>query len=262
MLKKALAIPLRLLYALWYIPLFVALTLAAGAVALIGSLFSATFTRVVSGQIWGSVVLGPAFILLKARGRELLPPLSQGGFILFANHRSLLDIPAAAMAAERPLSWVAKAALGKIPVFGWVLKRSHMLVEREGGSEAARKMIAEATERLRAGEIMAIFPEGTRNKSAAPLLPFKKGAFILAKHVGVPLVPLAIYNSGELWPPRRYLPRPGVIKVAIGRPLAIEPKESLNSISQRAHEALWELYQGLAREEAPPEESADGAPKP
>ncbi|MDR1038768.1 MAG: 1-acylglycerol-3-phosphate O-acyltransferase [Deltaproteobacteria bacterium] len=231
----------RAVKAAWYLPLFTVMTLAAGAVCLAGSLFSGRFARTVSGQVWGSIVLGPAFIGLDVKGAENVPP--GGGFIVYANHRSLLDIPAASMAVDRPLSWVAKSALGRIPVFGWVLKRAHMLVEREGGAEAARKMITEAEARLAAGEILAIFPEGTRNRDAArALLPFKKGAFILAKHTGVPLVPLAIVNSGALWPSRTFLPKSGYIKVVVGKPLNPAPRESLAALTARAREALERLY--------------------
>jgi 1-acyl-sn-glycerol-3-phosphate acyltransferase len=89
---------------------------------------------------------------------------------------------------------------------------------------------------------MAIFPEGTRNKTEDPILPFKKGAFILAKHTGVPLVPLAILNTGALWPSGSFLPRPGRVKVAIGEPIAVGPRESLASVAERAGQILAGLY--------------------
>ncbi|MDR3155455.1 MAG: 1-acyl-sn-glycerol-3-phosphate acyltransferase [Deltaproteobacteria bacterium] len=254
----------RLLLAAWYLPLFLILTVAAGAVCLAGSLFSKSFARVVSGQVWASVVLGPAFIGMDVTGLGNIPP--GGGFIVYANHRSLLDIPAAAMAVEKPLSWVAKAALGRIPVFGWVLRRVHMLVEREGGAEAARKMISEAEARLAAGEILAIFPEGTRNRDpGVPLLPFKKGAFILAKHTGAPLVPLAIVNSGRIWPSGAILPRRGSLRVAVGEPLTPAPRESLSALTARARLALEKLYvetEALLPQAGPQTEAATKAVPP
>jgi 1-acyl-sn-glycerol-3-phosphate acyltransferase len=237
----------RIIFAIWYLPVFFVLTIVAGFVCLLGSLFSKKFARFVSDEIWGTIVLGPAFIKLKIRGRENIPK-GPGGFIVFSNHRSMLDIPAVSIAIERPLSWVAKASLGKIPVFGWVLKRVHMLVEREGGSESARKMIEEATSRLKAGEAMAIFPEGTRNRTTdKDLLPFKKGAFIMAKHTNVPLIPVCVYNSGNLWPAGEFLPRRGTITVSIGAPLSLNDNESLGSISKRASEAMEILYKDLDR---------------
>ncbi|MDR2611776.1 MAG: 1-acyl-sn-glycerol-3-phosphate acyltransferase [Deltaproteobacteria bacterium] len=256
MIRRILRLLARLLLAAWYLPLFLVMTVGAGAVCLAVSLFSKRLARVVSGQVWASVVLGPAFIGMDVKGAEHIP--AGGGFIVFANHRSLLDIPAASLAVERPLSWVAKAALGRLPVFGWVLSRIHMLVEREGGADAARRMITEAEGRLRAGEILAIFPEGTRNRDPlTPLLPFKKGAFIIAKHTGAPLLPLAVVNSGRLWPSGSYLPRHGSLKVAIGEPLAPAPRESLAALTRRAREALELLYL-----EASSAEAAEASPAP
>jgi 1-acyl-sn-glycerol-3-phosphate acyltransferase len=188
---------------------------------------------------------------VEVQGRENLPP--GGGFIIFANHRSLLDIPTVARATGRSISWVAKAALGRIPVFGWTLQRVHLLVDRGGGAEAAKQMVQEASQRLAAGEIMAIFPEGTRNKTETPVLPFKKGAFILAKHTGVPLVPLAIYNTGNLWPSGKYLPKPGRILAAIGEPLTADPKQPLAALAKKAEVVMEKLYDDLAQKTENPE---------
>ncbi|MDR2349812.1 MAG: 1-acyl-sn-glycerol-3-phosphate acyltransferase [Deltaproteobacteria bacterium] len=238
----------RILFAVWFYPVFLVLTLLCGFACLATSLFSKKVARYVSCQVWGQIVFFVSFIRLKTEGRENVPPGS-GGFIVFCNHRSMLDIPAAAIATGKPLSWVAKASLGKLPVFGWVLKRVHMLVEREGGTGAARKMIQEATARLKDGEVMAIFPEGTRNKTGETnLLPFKKGAFILAKHTNATLLPVCVHNSGKLWPSGSYLPRHGTIRVSIGKPLLPNPDETLGTAAKKARDAMETLYEALAAE--------------
>ena len=243
----------RALFAIWYIPLFAILTIAAGFAALALNYFSKRAVRRITSQGWAHIVLDPALIKVSATGRENLPPPESGGFIIFANHRSLLDIPTVAEATGRSITWVAKAALGRIPVFGWALKRVHLLVDRGGSAEAAKAMIADAAKRISQGEIIAIFPEGTRNKTGDPLLPFKKGAFILAKHTGAPLVPLAIEGTGGLWPSGRLVPNPGpgLVKVAIGSPMEVRSDESLNQIAQRAQETLEALYLGLRRQNSP-----------
>lgn len=226
----------RCLYALWYWPLLVGLTLLGSVACLALSPFSPRLARWVTNVAWGHIVLDPAAIRLRAQGRENLPP--GGGFVVYANHGSLTDIPAISLALGRPVSFVAKAALGKIPFFGWAMTRAHMVVDREGGAEAARQMVSEAQKRLGEGQVLAIFPEGTRNKTPEPLLPFKKGAFILAKHAAAPLVPVAVKNSRQLWPAGRLLPRPGEIKVKIGPPLPAVPGEGLAALTARARETL------------------------
>jgi 1-acyl-sn-glycerol-3-phosphate acyltransferase len=261
----------RLLFGIWYLLVFALATIPTGIFCLVLSLFSKNLTRRVTCQGWAAIVLGPARVKVETSGRERLPARG-GGFIIFVNHRSLLDIPTVAVATGRSLSWVAKASLGRIPIFGWTLKRVHLLVDRGGSAEAAKKMIAEASARLAGGEILAIFPEGTRNQTADPILPLKKGAFILAKHTGAPLVPLAIRGSGPLWPSGAWFPKPGLIRVAIGEPMAAAPGDSLNKISQKARQTLEELYLSIEdpgqgpesgrREPAPPDGQAPDAAEP
>jgi 1-acyl-sn-glycerol-3-phosphate acyltransferase len=240
----------RFLFTIWYVPVFAILTIITGILCLTLSFVSKRLVRWITSAVWAHVVLDPAAFKVVCLGRETLPDPSSGGFIIFANHRSILDIPTVARATGRSISWVAKAALGRIPVFGWTLQRVHLLVDRGGSAEAAKAMIAEASARLANGEIMAIFPEGTRNKTEAPLLPFKKGAFILAKHTGAPLVPLAIEGTGRLWPSGRLIPNPGpgLVRVAIGAPMGVRPDESLNQIAKRAQETMEALYLNLRGE--------------
>ncbi|KXS56303.1 MAG: hypothetical protein AMR96_03550 [Candidatus Adiutrix intracellularis] len=231
---------LRLLYPVWYLPVLVTLTVMCGTVSLLLSLVSIRLARYISNTVWGRVVLIPAGIRLRVLGRENLP-VSNGGFILYANHSSLLDIPTVALATGLPVSWVAKASLGSIPFFGWALARVHLLVDRSGGSEAARQMMEEAGARLSRGEILSIFPEGTRNRGVTLLLPFKKGALILARRNGALLVPVAIKNAGALWPAGRLYPCPGVIRVRIGPPLPPLPGEKLVLLGARAQKVLHDL---------------------
>jgi hypothetical protein len=64
-------------------------------------------------------------------------------------------------------------------------------------------------------------------------------------------VPLAILNTGALWPSGSILPESGVIKVAIGEPMAIRSDEPLNQIAQRAFQTLEGLYKGLEGSQEP-----------
>lgn len=230
----------KFLYVLWFVPLFVSLTIVAGSLSLISSLFSIKFARYITNNWWSYIVFIPAGISLKTIGLENLPE-SEGGFIIFANHSSLTDIPTVSLSTGRQVSWVAKAALGKIPFFGWALARVHMLVDRGGGADSAKKMVEEAEIRLKGGEILSIFPEGTRNKTDQLVLPFKKGAFILAKHTGATMVPLAIKNASKIWPAGAFWPTPGTIRVKIGEPLQPKEGERLADLTARAQAALSEL---------------------
>jgi 1-acyl-sn-glycerol-3-phosphate acyltransferase len=237
----------KFFYVLWYLPVFVGLTIVASSICLVVSLFSTRATRYITNVIWSHITLDPAGIRLCTIGRENLPgsdddgPDGTGGFIVYANHTSLTDIPAISLAVGRPVSFVAKASLGKIPFFGWAMVKAHMLVNREGGADAAKQMVEEASRRLENNEILVIFPEGTRNKGSEPLLPFKKGTFILAKHSGAPIVPMAVKNGRAIWPSGKFWPRPGTVKIKIGQPLPLKPGENLNSLTARAQAVLAEM---------------------
>ena len=231
---------IRIIHVPIYLTLLVSLTIVLGSVSVILSFFSPRAARYATNTLWGHLALDPGGLRLSSLGLDNLPD-SSGGFIIYANHSSMADIPTVALSTGRPVTWVAKASLGRIPFFGWALARVHMLVDRGGGAESARKMVGEAEARLARGEILSIFPEGTRNRGAELLLPFKKGAFILAKHTGAPIVPLAIKNAGRLWPAGKFWPRPGTIRVKIGQPLTPEPGEKLGALTLRAQRALYEL---------------------
>ncbi len=231
---------IRFLYVVAYLAVFSILTILGAIVTVGAGLFSERAARYITNAPWAYVTVLLAGIRLKATGLENLPP-EKGGFIIYVNHTSLLDIPTVSLTTGRSVTWVAKASLAKIPFFGWALVQGHMLVDRGGGPSAARAMVEEASRRLADNQTLAIFPEGTRNRGDVPLLPFKKGTFILAKHTGAKLVPVAVKNAGRLWPAGKYWPRPGVIRVKIGQPFAPGESESLASLTARAQTALNDL---------------------
>lgn len=230
----------KFFYAVWFVLLITASTVVLGLVTVLVSFISPKGARYLTDVGWSHCVLTLAGLKVEVVGLENLPA-GEGGYIFFANHTSAADIPAVGLATGRLVTWLAKASLGKIPFFGWGLARVHMLVDRGGGPEAAKKMVADARTRLADNQILAIFPEGTRNRSGELLLPFKKGAFILSKQTGAQIVPLAIKNAGQLWPAGAFWPRPGRIKVKIGPPLEPLPGEKLGPLTDRAQAALRDL---------------------
>lgn len=230
----------KFFYAIWFVTLITVGTVILGSVTVVVSFFSPKAARYLTDVAWSHCVLTLAGIKVETIGLENLPD-GEGGYIVYANHSSAADIPAVGLSTGKLVSWLAKASLGRIPFFGWGLARVHMLVDRGGGPEAAKNMVAEARRRLAEKQILAIFPEGTRNRSDELLLPFKKGAFILSKQTKALMVPLAIKNAGRLWPAGSFWPSPGVIKVKIGEPLSPIEGEKLAEITLRAQAALSDL---------------------
>lgn len=238
----------RLLSAVWLVPYFALNTALMGLGSILASLVSATWSRSFA-RVWARMNAGPAGLKIKVEGLEnLTGPDSAtadgGGCVLAANHSSAADIAAILGGLRVDICWVTKADLLKIPFLGWHLKRVHIPITRRG-AEAGR-FLADGAEKIKAGAVVAIFPEGTRNRHPEELLPFRRGAFALARLSGRPVVPTAIIGSADLWPPNRLIPSRGVITMRLGRSVdpADYPDEDLTPMAQDVRRAVDELRQG------------------
>jgi 1-acyl-sn-glycerol-3-phosphate acyltransferase len=140
-------------------------------------------------------------------------------YVFAANHRSMLDIPAYALSCSHTFRFLAKAELTKIPVLGYIIRHLYISVDRKNKAARAKSM-ENMQGSLEEGISVFICPEGTRNKSDAPLLPFHDGAFRLAIAAQVPLAVLTILNSGELLSPKHPLMlKPGRIYCVWAEPV-------------------------------------------
>lgn len=150
---------------------------------------------------------------VKIAGRENLPP--EGAVVLIANHRHWSDIVLMALAAyPRQVHFMAKSEYGHNKFLDWLIYHLGSFTVERG--EADMKAIKTALGYLRKGEVLGIFPEGTRNHQDG-LLPFKEGAFMLAARGRARVVPLALFDA------ERYLklgkPDP---RAVLGEPLALD----------------------------------------
>ena len=192
-------------------------------------------------RFWSLWCLRIARIRLVVRGLDLMPTL--GPVIYMGNHQGNIDIPALSVAIPRLFSWVAKEELFRVPVFGAAMRRAgYIPLDRSDGRKALKSMRV-AAERIAAGASVVIFPEGTRSLDGS-LLPFKRGAFLLAAKAGVPIVPFTINGSRELNPPNRMELRPGTVSVSFAAPLqtAGVPEQKLMEQVREAIAARLEVH--------------------
>lgn len=148
--------------------------------------------------------------------------------VFVMNHQSMVDIPVACLAIPVPIRFVAKRVLAFVPFVGWYMKAVGMVfVDRSKSAQAIASM-QKAGELLRQGASIIAFPEGTRSPDGR-ILPFKKGAFVVALQTGTPIVPIAIHGARECLPPKSFRPRPGTVRVKVGAPV---PTDGL-SVSDR-----------------------------
>ncbi|CAN5398249.1 lysophospholipid acyltransferase family protein [soil metagenome] len=162
------------------------------------------------------------------RGLEKIPA---GPLVVASKHQSMWETFALMPFFDRPL-FIYKRELGKIPFFGWYLKKSKMVgVDRDGGARSLIDMAKRATEEVKLGRQLIIFPEGTRRPfEAAP--DYKPGIAQIYGKCGVPCMPVAL-NSGLFWPRRTFLRYPGTLVVEFLDPLppGLPRKEFIAAIS-------------------------------
>ncbi|BCG49110.1 Acyl-CoA:1-acyl-sn-glycerol-3-phosphate acyltransferase [Citrifermentans bremense] len=204
-----------------YLLFFVPYTLLCSLAAVIGGLFDGS-GRVghACARMWSLGSLFASRIRLEVNGLNHVPP--EGPVIYMGNHQGNFDIFALTLAIPRLFSWIAKEELFKVPVFGAAMRRAgYIPLDRSDGRKALKSM-KQAAERIASGTSVVIFPEGTRTKDGK-LLPFKRGAFLLAAKAGVPIVPFTINGSWAINPRNRLELWPGTISVSFGAPIAVKP---------------------------------------
>jgi 1-acyl-sn-glycerol-3-phosphate acyltransferase len=196
-------------------------------------------------QSTAKALAGPAirwYCRLEVTGAENIP--GSGPAILAANHRSMWDIPVHVVACPRPVLFMAKWQLFRDPVRRWTW---HVL-----GGFSVRRDIADvraldtALALLERGDVVGVYPEGTRSKTGE-MLPFLKGAAWLALRTGAPLIPCGLNGTGV----RRggvlgHLQRKDV-RVSFGPAIRVEAESSPSARKGKAEPLTLELLESIRR---------------
>lgn len=152
----------------------------------------------------------------RARGYDNLPV---GPALLIANHQSFLDPLLVGVGLQRPVSYLARDTLFKVPVIGWILRSTYVLPIRRdaAGTESLRVSL----QRLQAGYLVGIFPEGTRTRDGR-IGPLKPGFVALVRRAEVPVIPVAVSGAYEAMPRGAFFLRPRKVRVVFGEPISVE----------------------------------------
>ncbi len=200
-------------------------------------LFDKSGDRVIDlARAWSGWVIRFAGVRVLVDNRAQLVPGQP--YVFMANHASSLDIWVMFIAVPRRIRMIAKKQLGRIPLLGWVMWAGRFIfIDRQNGV-AARRSIELAGQRIRNGDSVMIFPEGTRTRDGS-LGFFKKGGVHLAVKAGVPIVPVALRGTRALMPRGSLLLRSGTVKAIIGEPIPTE------GLSEEERAVLNERVRGV-----------------
>jgi 1-acyl-sn-glycerol-3-phosphate acyltransferase len=219
------------------------LAILAALAAILGSGMGVTWC----GRVWGRFIIRTAGVKVIMEGLENLENL--GSFVLVANHQSLFDILAVLAYFPRPVRFVAKKELLKIPIFGFALRRGHhIVIDREQGGQAIRK----AVEIAKAGFCIVFFAEGHRF-SDNQVHRFNPGAAWLALQTQLPCVPMAVGESAAIMPRGAKIVVPGrTMRLSVGAPIAtdaLQPSDR-NKLTRQLEQAVRNLLAQQSKAES------------
>ena len=188
-------------------------------------------------RTWARTICRAANVRVVVHGAEHVVP--SRGTVYASNHVSWFDIFALASVLPR-YTFVAKAELRRIPIFGWGAEACGVVfLERENRASAFAAYSSVAT-LVAEGLSVVVYPEGTRGGTYA-LRPFKKGPFVLAIAAKAPVVPVLVHGTREIMPKGTWRVRPGVVDLHF-----LPPVDTTACDYDHRHELMRAVWQPLA----------------
>ena len=186
------------------------------------------------------------YLQVSVFGQENIP--STGGVIVASNHQSHLDVPLMGLGIPREAGFPGKAEL-----FGSPLLRAFLL--SLGGfplvrGEGDRKAISFSQHVVERGDVLVLFPEGTRSRNGS-IQPFHRGLGVMSIKTGAPIVPAILLGSGRAMGVGARFPRPGPVRIEFSRPIfppkgpvpPSEVKHLSQELTQSVEDAVRTLYE-------------------
>jgi 1-acyl-sn-glycerol-3-phosphate acyltransferase len=163
------------------------------------------------------------FFRIRCHGRHNIP--KTGGVLILSNHQSHLDPPLVGMVIPRRVNYVARDTLFKNKLFAALINSLDAIpIDREGLGISGLK---ETMRRLKRGEMVLLFPEGTRS-SDGEVHALRPGFSALVQRTGVPILPVGLEGAYDCWPRKAMGPRPGSIHLVIGEPITAEVAKTMD----------------------------------
>ncbi|MBI4911221.1 MAG: 1-acyl-sn-glycerol-3-phosphate acyltransferase [Acidobacteria bacterium] len=176
-------------------------------------------------------------------GWEGLPEgirLGRQAAVFVGNHCSLFDPPLLISTLPGRPVFVAKRELAWVPFLGWAIHMAGFIfIDRLNLGRATASLQA-AARKVREGQSILAFPEGTRSRDGS-VLPFKRGIFALARKAGVPVIPFAIHGGPAILPRGTWRVAGGPYLIQVGQPLDLGPEATAEDLRRAAEEKVAQL---------------------
>jgi len=240
------------LWALWGLLTFIATFLVIFIPSMLTYLFpdplgSRIFTFL--SKIWMNVWLPIAGCPVTVKGKFQFKPGQV--YIVTCNHNSLMDVPLSSPFIPGANKTIAKKSFARIPLFGLYYRKGSVLVDRK--DENSRKAsYLQMKEVLAKGMHMCIYPEGTRNKSDAPLATFQSGAFRLSAETKTPIIPAVILNTRKVFPAGKgfyFAPHP--LEIHFLAPIHVLPEDSAERLKEKTRKAMLDHISEIGSNQLP-----------
>jgi 1-acyl-sn-glycerol-3-phosphate acyltransferase len=167
---------------------------------------------------WSQAWLIPAGVKLDVVGLENID--TSHSYVVTANHLSNIDVMVCFVSLPIPIRYLAKKELFRIPILAQAMRAVGIVeVDRQTHGAATIKSVnSQSQSVIERGHSLIIYPEGTRSRDGEPK-PFKKGAFTMAASASMPVLPVTLEGTREIWPPVSLRIRPGAVRVVIDPPI-------------------------------------------
>lgn len=172
-----------------------------------------------------------AIFKIEIKGTENIP--DTGSCVVCINHISLFDPLVIYKSVERPIIFIGKQELFKIPVIGWFLKSINVIPVKRGSGDIGA--VKAALKTLKDGGVLGIFPTGTREKKN-PNADVKGGAAMIALKAGAPVIPINIKATYRIF---------SKVYITVGRPVDLSEFEGRKLSQEEFVSASEKIYKNI-----------------